>query len=58
VERNIGEAAGAVAAHDLNEHSTPHSIHAHPAQLSDYQRVLTDLGIPLAWPDIIRTQAR
>lgn len=58
VEWNIGEAAGAVAAHALAEHTTPHAIHARGSQLAAFQGVLTQLGIPLAWPEAIRTQTR
>jgi hypothetical protein len=52
VEWNIGEAAGALAAHCLNHALTPRQVRNTPARLADFQRLLRErLGIALAWPD-------
>ena len=55
VEWNIGEAAGALAAHALNTKSTPRQIRAAPERLADFQTVLSrDLGFELQWPEAQR----
>lgn len=55
VEWNIGEAAGALAAHALNADLTPAQVYRTPELLSDFQRLLErDLGIGLHWPDAQR----
>ena len=50
VEWNIGEAAGALAAHCLRTGGEPHAVRATPARLLEFQSVLARLGVPLAWP--------
>ncbi len=52
VEWNIGEAAGALAAHCLEQGLTPRQVRNSPARLADFQGVLTGtLGFELAWPE-------
>jgi len=58
VEWNIGEAAGALAAHCLNNGQTPHQVRNGQAELADFQQVLTQLGVPLHWPESIRLTPR
>lgn len=56
VEWNIGEAAGALAAHCIDTGLPPRAVRAKPDQLADFQHLLVHgLGIELAWPDRIRT---
>jgi hypothetical protein len=52
VEWNIGEAAGALAAHCLRHGREPHQVHADPALLSAFQAELAQQGVELAWPDV------
>ncbi|MCC7452171.1 MAG: FAD-dependent oxidoreductase [Anaerolineae bacterium] len=59
IEWNIGEAAGAVAAHALNSGHTPRQIRNTPTLLSDFQAMLVNtLGFQLAWPEDIRSTSR
>jgi hypothetical protein len=59
VEWNIGEAAGALAAHCLDRGLIPRQVRNDPQRLADYQRLLTErFGIDLAWPEEIRAIAR
>ncbi|MFZ5477395.1 MAG: FAD-dependent oxidoreductase [Myxococcota bacterium] len=51
VEWNIGEAAGALAAHCIRERLVPRQVRATGARLADFQRVLSSLGVELAWPN-------
>ena len=51
VEWNIGEAAGALAAYCIQHNISPQGVYEN--RVSDFQRVLIDLGIPLSWPDSI-----
>jgi hypothetical protein len=52
VEWNVGEAAGALAAHCLTTHLTPRQVRNTPRHVEDFQRVLSSsLGVPLAWPN-------
>jgi hypothetical protein len=52
VEWNIGEAAGALAAHCLERGLPPRAVRNTPARLADFQRELSDrLGMVLAWPN-------
>jgi hypothetical protein len=52
VEWNVGEAAGALAAHCLSNGLTPRQVRNTPALLADFQRLLTTvLGFELAWPN-------
>lgn len=50
VEWNIGEAAGAVAAHAIQTGETPRAIRNSPGKLRDLQRLLTKQGFELTWP--------
>lgn len=52
IEWNVGEAAGALAAHCLEHRLMPRQVRASPRLLGDYQRLLSSrLGIALAWPN-------
>ncbi len=50
VEWNIGEAAGALAAHCLQVRARPEEIHADAAKLSSFQRRLQQQGVEIMWP--------
>ena len=52
IEWNIGEAAGALAAFCLQRRLTPHAVGAGTELLSDYQGLLQELGVELAWPKL------
>jgi len=52
VEWNIGEAAGALAAHAIATRQTPRSIRNTPRQLTDFQARLRQQGFELDWPHI------
>jgi hypothetical protein len=52
VEWNIGEAAGTLAAHCLQQSTTPRAVRNDPAQLESFQDRLTAQGVELSWPDI------
>lgn len=55
VEWNIGEAAGALAAHCLNTGQTPRQVYRSVERRADFQRLLVDgLGFELAWPESLR----
>ncbi|MFI6478206.1 FAD-dependent oxidoreductase [Nonomuraea sp. NPDC050663] len=57
VEWNIGEAAGALAAHCLRTGHSPRAVRGTPALLADFQHLLgTRLGFELSWPERIRTK--
>lgn len=59
VEWNIGEAAGALAAHCLNTSTTPRKVRNDSTLLNEFQNLLTTkLGFQLSWPDMIRTTPR
>jgi hypothetical protein len=59
VEWNIGEAAGALAAHCLNNGTTPRKVRNDATLLADFQRLLAgSLGFQLDWPEHIRTAER
>jgi hypothetical protein len=55
VEWNIGEAAGALAAHCLERGLSPRAVRNTPALLADFQQQLVQLGVELSWPEAIRT---
>ena len=55
VEWNIGEAAGALAAHCLERGLSPRQVRNTPTLLADFQRLLAGLGVELGWPEAIRT---
>ena len=50
VEWNIGESVGELAAFCAARQVSPRAVLRTPELLADYQRQLTDAGIPLAWP--------
>ncbi|WP_047813029.1 FAD-dependent oxidoreductase [Rhodopirellula islandica] len=50
VEWSIGEAAGALAAHCLDQHDRPSGVRNDPQSLAEFQRLLTRQGFELAWP--------
>ncbi|MCG3180067.1 MAG: hypothetical protein BIFFINMI_02421 [Phycisphaerae bacterium] len=52
VEWNIGEAAGALAAHCLANRLTPRQVRNDPAKLEAFQKQLLAEGIRLQWPRI------
>lgn len=52
VEWNIGEAAGALAAHCLNTGTEPTQIRATETLLRDFQHLLENEGVELSWPTI------
>ena len=51
VEWNIGEAAGALAAHCLERRVTPRGVYRTQNELVDFQRLLIDRGVELEWPE-------
>ena len=51
VEWNIGESAGALAAYCLAHNLPPQAVYER--RVAEFQRVLVDRGVPLAWPDTI-----
>ncbi|GHE79233.1 FAD-dependent oxidoreductase [Amycolatopsis deserti] len=52
VEWNVGEVAGALAAHCLDHRLEPEQVHADPARLTAFQDELAADGVELAWPEI------
>jgi hypothetical protein len=50
VEWNIGEAAGALAAHAIATKQTPRALRNTPRQLASFQQLLRADGFELAWP--------
>jgi hypothetical protein len=52
VEWNIGEAAGAVAAHAVATRNPPRRIRKDANLLGDFQRSLQAQGVELAWPRV------
>jgi hypothetical protein len=52
VEWNIGESAGALAAHCLQNNLTPRGVRNNENLLKDFQRVLEKQGVELDWPTI------
>jgi hypothetical protein len=52
VEWNVGEVAGMLAAHCLNNGLTPHQVQADDAKLHDFQAQLYHEGIEIRWPDV------
>ncbi|WP_345439695.1 FAD-dependent oxidoreductase [Actinoallomurus vinaceus] len=52
VEWNVGEVAGALAAHCLANHLEPEQVHATERLLQDFQDDLVRDGVELAWPEI------
>jgi hypothetical protein len=52
VEWNIGESAGALAAHAVKTRQTPRAIRNNEARRKEFQASLTAQGVELAWPRI------
>jgi hypothetical protein len=52
VEWNIGEAAGILAAHCLEQKQAPRAIRNRENLLQDFQRVLIAHGVELDWPQL------
>ncbi|WP_051425787.1 FAD-dependent oxidoreductase [Jiangella gansuensis] len=52
VEWNIGEVAGALAAHCLDGGLEPQQVHGDAARLTAFQDELAADGVELAWPEI------
>jgi hypothetical protein len=52
VEWNIGEAAGALAAHAIKSGGSPRAIRNSKKLLSDFQASLVQQGFELVWPEI------
>jgi hypothetical protein len=50
VEWNIGESAGALAAHALDRGIAPRAVRNQPKELEDFQAKLRAQGVELAWP--------
>ena len=50
VEWNIGESAGALAAHAMNTKVTPRQIRNEPKRLAEFQKLLQAQGVEIAWP--------
>ena len=50
VEWNIGEAVGALAAFCLAKKRQPREVRAQTGLLREFQNLLTQDGVPLAWP--------
>lgn len=53
VEWNIGESAGWLAAYCIDRNVAPSQVRAQQNSLADFQRVLTQQGIPLKWESSI-----
>ena len=56
VEWNIGEAAGGLAAHCLATRQSHHQVLESPSRRADFQQLLVDCGLELAWPDDLRLE--
>ena len=52
VEWNIGEAVGALAAFCVAKKRVPREVRQQAGLLKDFQSLLTDQGVPLAWPKV------
>ncbi len=52
IEWNIGEAAGLLAAYCTSRNATPKQVREKPDLLHDFQRMLRNQGLELAWPRI------
>lgn len=51
-EWNIGESAGALAAWTVRTGESPRAVRGTAKSLSEFQRLLESLGIPLQWPRV------
>ena len=52
VEWNVGEVAGMLAAHCLDNNTSPHQVQANDAQLATFQALLARAGVEMRWPDV------
>jgi hypothetical protein len=52
VEWNIGEVAGALAAHCLSDGLEPHQVQAEDKHFAEFARVLDRSGVQRHWPDV------
>ena len=52
IEWNIGEAAGALAAFCLERGLAPRQVRADGERLAEYQYLLEQMGVELAWPEL------
>jgi len=52
MEWNIGEAAGALAAFCIARQRVPRAVRKQSALLKSFQSLLSDQGVPLAWPKV------
>ncbi len=52
VEWNVGEAAGLLAAFCLQRRTVPRRVRHEARLLEDFQRLLSNQGIPLSWPKL------
>ncbi|MFD0431801.1 FAD-dependent oxidoreductase [Streptomyces zhihengii] len=52
VEWNVGEVAGALAAHCLEEGVSPHQVQENDKRLAEFTRVLDRAGVQRHWPDV------
>ena len=50
VEWNVGESAGALAVHCLQQNRAPHAIQGNIQRVREFQQTLISEGVPLAWP--------
>lgn len=52
VEWNVGEVAGALAAHCLEEGVVPHQVQAEDKRFTEFARTLDRQGVQRHWPDV------
>ncbi len=52
VEWNVGEVAGALAAHCLDENVSPHQVREEDKRFAEFARVLDRAGVQRHWPDV------
>jgi len=52
MEWNIGEAAGALAAFCVARQRVPREVRKQSVLLKSFQSLLSDQGVPLAWPKV------
>lgn len=58
VEWNIGEVAGALAAHCLQIGESPSAVRNTETRLRDFQQLLDQAGVDLSWPQEVRPGPR
>ncbi|MBE0699967.1 MAG: FAD-dependent oxidoreductase, partial [Anaerolineaceae bacterium] len=58
VEWNIGEAAGALAAHCMEEKLEPAQVRSDSTRLAAFQALLQKIGVRLSWPEYARITPR